>query len=190
MQTSYCNINTGTVAGVNLIAQAIRSVAASAMHLRAGDTDQHAPEISPSGSISVRRACTHEAARVMIAQRSGAIVCMSSGAREGTPWTAYHVGGAAYSAAKSGIHGFIRDAALELAEFEIRINAVAPGPIETERTVKSFEELRKTSEFCPRKLVPMRQISQPRQIADANLCFASDEASYNTGTTSPVAGGR
>src|SRR5262245_24213618 len=104
--------------------------------------------------------CTRAALRMMMAQRSGAIVCMSSGAREGTPWTAHHVGGAAYSAAKAGIHGFIRDAALELAEYGIRINAVAPGPIETERTAKTFEELRATSEFSPHRLVPMRRIGQ------------------------------
>jgi 3-oxoacyl-[acyl-carrier protein] reductase len=134
--------------------------------------------------------CTRAASRMMMRQRSGAIVCMSSGAREGTPWTAHHVGGAAYSAAKAGIHGFIRDAALELAEHGIRINAVAPGPIETERTAKVFEELRDTSDYSPHKLVPMRRIGQPREIADAVLYLASDEASYITGTTLSVAGGR
>jgi 3-oxoacyl-[acyl-carrier protein] reductase len=134
--------------------------------------------------------CTRAASRMMMRQRSGAIVCMSSGAREGTPWTAHHVGGAAYSAAKAGIHGFIRDAALELAEHGIRINAVAPGPIETERTAKMFEELRDTSDYSPHKLVPMRRIGQPREIADAVLYLASDEASYITGTTLSVAGGR
>jgi NAD(P)-dependent dehydrogenase (short-subunit alcohol dehydrogenase family) len=134
--------------------------------------------------------CTRAAARVMIRQGSGAVVCMSSGAREGTPWTAHHSGGAAYSAAKAGIHGFIRDAAMELAEFGIRINAVAPGPIETERTAKTFAELRETSDYSPHKLVPMRRVGQPREIADAVLYLASDEASYVTGTTLSVAGGR
>jgi len=134
--------------------------------------------------------CTRAAVQLMMHQRSGAIVCMSSGAREGTPWTAQHSGGAAYSAAKAGIHGFIRDAAMELAEFGVRINAVAPGPIETERTAKLFEELRETSDYSPHKLVPMRRIGQPREIADAVLYLASDEASYITGTTLSVAGGR
>jgi 3-oxoacyl-[acyl-carrier protein] reductase len=134
--------------------------------------------------------CTRAAARLMIRQGSGAIVCMSSGAREGTPWTANHTGGAAYSAAKAGIHGFIRDAAMELAEYGIRINAVAPGPIETERTAKMFEQLRETSDYSPHKLVPMRRIGQPREIADAVLYLASAEASYITGTTLSVAGGR
>ena len=120
--------------------------------------------------------CTRAALRLMMRQGAGAIVCMSSGAREGTPWTAHHVGGAAYSAAKAGIHGFIRDAAMELAEYGIRINSVAPGPIETERTARMFEELRETSDHSPHRLVPMRRIGQPREIADAVLFLASDEA--------------
>lgn len=134
--------------------------------------------------------CTRAAARLMMVQGTGAIVCMSSGAREGTPWTAQHTGGAAYSAAKAGIHGFIRDAAMELAEHGIRINAVAPGPIATERTAKTFEDLRETSAYSPHILVPMRRIGQPREIADAVLFLASGEASYITGTTLTVAGGR
>jgi NAD(P)-dependent dehydrogenase (short-subunit alcohol dehydrogenase family) len=134
--------------------------------------------------------CTRAAARVMIAQRSGAIVCMSSGAREGTPWTAHHAGGSAYSAAKAGIHGFIRDAAMELGEYNVRINAVAPGPIDTERTAASFETMREPPEFSPYKLVPLRRIGKPNDIADAVLYLASDEAGYVTGTTLAVAGGR
>jgi len=134
--------------------------------------------------------CTRTAARVMMQQREGRIVCMSSGSRRGTPWTAHHVGGAAYSAAKAGIHGFIRDVALELAEHGIRINAVAPGPIETERTQAMFEDLRATSEYSPHRLVPMRRIGMPAEIADAVLFLASDESSYITGVTLDVAGGR
>lgn len=133
--------------------------------------------------------CTRAAVRLMMKQRAGAIVCMSSGAREGTPWTAHHTGGAAYSAAKAGIHGFIRDAAFELAEHGVRINAVAPGPITTERTTAAFEEMR-TSDFSPYKFTPMRRIGKPREIADAVLYLASDEASYVTGTTLNVTGGR
>jgi len=133
--------------------------------------------------------CTRAAVRLMMKRRSGAIVCMSSGAREGTPWTAHHTGGAAYSAAKAGIHGFIRDAAFELAEHGIRINAVAPGPITTERTAAAFEEMR-DSDFSPYKFTPMRRIGEPREIADAVLYLASDEASYITGTTLNVTGGR
>jgi NAD(P)-dependent dehydrogenase (short-subunit alcohol dehydrogenase family) len=134
--------------------------------------------------------CTRAASKLMIPQRAGSIVCLSSGAREGTPWTAHHTGGAAYSTAKAGIHGFIRAAALELGEHNVRINAVAPGPIDTERTAGAFEKMREPPEFSPYTLVPMRRIGQPREIADAVLYLASDEASYVTGTTLNVAGGR
>jgi len=134
--------------------------------------------------------CTRAAARWMMGQRDGRIVCMSSGSRRGTPWTAHHEGAAAYSTAKAGIHGFIRDVALELAEYGIRINAVAPGPIETERTKATFEELRATSDYSPHRLVPMRRIGTPAEIADAVLYLASDESSYITGVTLDVAGGR
>jgi len=77
--------------------------------------------------------CTRAAVPHMIRQKYGRIVCMSSGAREGTPWTAYYQGGSAYSAAKAGVHGVVRDVALELAGHKINVNAVAPGPIDTER---------------------------------------------------------
>ena len=77
---------------------------------------------------------TRAAVPYMMKRRQGRIICLSSGAREGTPWTAYYQGGAAYSMAKAGVHGFIRDVALELAEYNITVNAVAPGPIDTERT--------------------------------------------------------
>jgi 3-oxoacyl-[acyl-carrier protein] reductase len=133
--------------------------------------------------------CTRAACKLMMKQRAGAIVCLSSGAREGTPWTAAHTGGAAYATSKAGIHGFIRDAAFELAEHGIRINAVAPGPIDTERTGSSFEEMR-DKDYSPYKLVPMGRIGKPREVADAILFLASDEASYITGSTLNVAGGR
>ena len=60
--------------------------------------------------------CTRYAAPHMIKRRQGRIVCLSSGSREGTPWTALSTGGAAYSACKAGVHGFVRDVAIELAE--------------------------------------------------------------------------
>jgi 3-oxoacyl-[acyl-carrier protein] reductase len=134
--------------------------------------------------------CTRAAAPHMMKQRYGRIVCLSSGAREGTPWTAYYAGGSAYSAAKAGIHGFIRDVALELAEYGVTVNAVAPGPIDTERTGPNLKELDRTVEYSPSRMTPMRRLGTAREIAHAVLFLASDEASYITGVTLPVTGGR
>ena len=134
--------------------------------------------------------CTRAAAPHMMRQRYGRIVCMSSGAREGTPWTAYYQGGAAYSASKAGVHGFVRDVALELAEHGVNVNAVAPGPIDTERAGPSLRRLDATVEFSPSRMTPLHRIGEPIEVAHAVLFLASEEASYITGHTLAVAGGR
>ena len=134
--------------------------------------------------------CTRAAVAHMIRERYGKIVCISSGAREGTPWTAYYAGGAAYSTAKAGVHGFIRDVALELAQYGINVNAVAPGPIDTERTGAELKRLDETVEYSPSKMTPLGRLGLPIEVANAVLFLASDEASYITGHTLPVTGGR
>jgi NAD(P)-dependent dehydrogenase (short-subunit alcohol dehydrogenase family) len=134
--------------------------------------------------------CTRAAAPHMMRRRYGRIVCLSSGAREGTPWTAYYQGGAAYSAAKAGVHGFIRDVALELAEHGITVNAVAPGPIDTERVGANLRRLNETVEYSPNRMTPLRRLGRPAEVADAVLFLASDEATYITGHTLSVTGGR
>lgn len=134
--------------------------------------------------------CTRAAAPHMMRQRYGRIVCLSSGAREGTPWTAYYGGGAAYSASKAAVHGFIRDVALELAEHGVNVNAVAPGPIDTERAGPGLRKLDETVEFSPSRMTPLHRLGQPIEVAHAVLFLCSDEASYVTGHTLAVAGGR
>jgi NAD(P)-dependent dehydrogenase (short-subunit alcohol dehydrogenase family) len=134
--------------------------------------------------------CTRAAVPHMIRGGYGRIVCMSSGAREGTPWTAYYAGGAAYSAAKAGVHGFVRDVALELAEHAITVNAVAPGPIDTERFGPGLKELNATVEYSPDRMTPLRRLGLPAEVAHAVLFLASEESSYVTGHTLAVTGGR
>ena len=134
--------------------------------------------------------CTRYAAPHMMDRRSGRIICLSSGAREGTPWTAYYHGGAAYSAAKAGVHGFIRDVALELAGYDITVNAVAPGPIDTERVGPALRQLNETVDFSPNRMTPLGRLGRPAEVADAVLFLASEEASYITGHTLAVTGGR
>jgi 3-oxoacyl-[acyl-carrier protein] reductase len=134
--------------------------------------------------------CTRYAVPHMMQQRAGKIVCISSGAREGTPWTAYYQGGSAYSAAKAGVHGFIRDVALELAEYGINVNAVAPGPIDTERTGENLRHLNETVDYSPNRMTPLGRLGQPVEVANAVLFLVSDEAAYITGHTMAVTGGR
>jgi 3-oxoacyl-[acyl-carrier protein] reductase len=134
--------------------------------------------------------CTRYAVPHMMRQRYGKIVCISSGAREGTPWTAYYQGGSAYSAAKAGVHGFVRDVALELAEYGINVNAVAPGPIDTERAGPNLQHLNATVEYSPNRMTPLRRLGQPMEVANAVLFLASNEAAYITGHTLSVTGGR
>jgi 3-oxoacyl-[acyl-carrier protein] reductase len=134
--------------------------------------------------------CTRAAVPHMIRQKYGRIICMSSGAREGTPWTAYYQGGSAYSAAKAGVHGFVRDVALELAEHKVNVNAVAPGPIDTERFGPGLKRMNETVEYSPNHMTPLHRLGEPFEVAHAVLFLASEEASYVTGHTLAVTGGR
>jgi 3-oxoacyl-[acyl-carrier protein] reductase len=133
--------------------------------------------------------CAREASAHMRERRSGRIVNLSSGSREGTPWMAYYSGNSAYAAAKAAIHGFTRNVALELAEYGVSVNAVAPGPIETERTGPGFRAIEHL-EYGPIRATPLRRIGIPADVANAVLYLASDEANYITGVTLAVAGGR
>jgi NAD(P)-dependent dehydrogenase (short-subunit alcohol dehydrogenase family) len=133
--------------------------------------------------------CTRAVAPHMIERRAGRIVCTSSGARNGAPWLADR-GGAPYSTAKAGLHGFVRDMAYELGPYGVCINAMAPGAIETKRTAAYFAELEKTFVENPQRLTPLRRLGTPREMANVALFLASDEASYVTGITLMANGGR
>ncbi|MEL0110423.1 MAG: SDR family NAD(P)-dependent oxidoreductase, partial [Rickettsiales bacterium] len=134
--------------------------------------------------------CTRAAVPHMMRRKRGKIICLSSGAREGTPWTAYYQGGSAYSACKAGVHGFMRDLALELAEFNINVNCVAPGPIDTEKAGANLRKMNETVDFSPNRMTPLGRLGLPVEVANAVLFLASDEASYVSGHTLAVAGGR
>jgi 3-oxoacyl-[acyl-carrier protein] reductase len=92
-----------------------------------------------------------------------------------------------YSATKSGINGFIRSAALEFSGYGITVNGVEPGNILTEAIqeqrgaafIKNMEDA-----------IPLGRLGTPRDVANAFLFLASDDASYITGTTIIVDGGQ
>jgi len=125
--------------------------------------------------------CSRPVARLMIEQRSGHIVNVSSN---------YGVTGSAprvhYSAAKAGIIGFTKALALELGPYGITVNAVAPGPTATERVRGKYS----AEEWAERaRGIPLGRTGEPEDIADAVLFLASDRARYITGQTLHVNGG-
>ncbi|MDB5853707.1 MAG: 3-oxoacyl-[acyl-carrier protein] reductase [Herminiimonas sp.] len=119
---------------------------------------------------------------LMIEQQWGRIVNISSRAYLGNP------GQANYAAAKAGILGLTRALAIEEGRYNITVNAVAPGFIETE-AVKSLGHFEKIREAAI-KMAPLRRTGQPEDIADAVAFLASECAAFITGETLHVTGGR
>lgn len=113
-------------------------------------------------------------------QRYGKIVNISSRAFLGNK------GQANYSASKAGILGLTRVAALELAPFNVNVNAVAPGLIDT----PLIRGLRPDVQEQLIKAQPTPRIGTPRDVANAVLFLVSDEASYITGQVLMVDGGK
>jgi NAD(P)-dependent dehydrogenase (short-subunit alcohol dehydrogenase family) len=119
--------------------------------------------------------------------RGGAIV------HTGSLWAIQAIGAtpsSAYSAANAGVHALVRNLAIELAHDNIRINAVAPAVVETPvyGTFLSPEEVK---QILPtfNGFHPLGRNGQPEDVAEAVLFFASDQASWITGTVLPVDGG-
>lgn len=119
----------------------------------------------------------------MKAQRYGRMVFTSSvtGPRVSSP------GHGHYSASKAGINGFIKAAAIEFAAHNITVNGVEPGNIMTEG-VKEH----RSAEFIAsmEAMIPLGRLGTPRDVANAVLYLASDEAEYITGTTIVIDGGQ
>lgn len=117
--------------------------------------------------------CTKAVLPKMIEQKSGSIINISSIAGSVVGYSnLVH-----YSASKAGMLGFTRAAALELAQYGIRVNAIAPGAVETPGTKALGEEPLKQIE----QTIPLRRIGQPEDIANLVVFLASDESSYITG---------
>jgi NAD(P)-dependent dehydrogenase (short-subunit alcohol dehydrogenase family) len=117
-------------------------------------------------------------------QGSGAIVnCSSLGGL---------VGGAErgiYHAAKHGVLGFTKSAALEYGAKGIRVNAVCPGLIQTPMSDRMVAEGQGDALKAMEKMIPMARVGRPEEIANAVLWLCSDAASYVTGQSISVDGG-
>lgn len=130
---------------------------------------------------------TAQAAAKVMKETGGAIV------QTGSMWAIQAIGAtpsAAYSAADAGVHAMVRNLAIELAPYKIRINAVAPAVVETPvyNTFMSDEQVAKTLPTF-NAFHPLGRNGQPKDVADAILFLLSDEASWITGTVLPVDGG-
>jgi glucose 1-dehydrogenase len=117
-----------------------------------------------------------------VSRARGKIICMSS-VHEVIPWSG-HVN---YAASKGGIHLMMMSLAQEVAPQRIRVNAIAPGAIRTPINRPAWETPEALAKLLT--LIPYGRIGEPRDVANAALWLASDDADYVTGTTLFVDGG-
>lgn len=125
---------------------------------------------------------SQQAALMMKTQGGGSIVNTSSinGVRPGP-------GQGIYSVTKAAVISMTQAFAKECAPWKVRVNAVLPGLTETRFAAALLENERMLNMILP--LIPLGRVAQPEEIAPAILFFASDAASYVTGTCLPVDGG-
>ena len=121
--------------------------------------------------------------RVMLPRRQGSIVNVSS-----TFGRAGGAGASVYVASKHAVEGLTKAAALEVAESGVRVNVVAPGPIETGMLNRFTGNEEKKAALVSR--VPVKRIGLPEEIAQAIVFVASDKASFITGASIAVDGGK
>ncbi|MGA1862377.1 3-oxoacyl-[acyl-carrier-protein] reductase [Deferribacter thermophilus] len=133
-------------------------------------------EVNVKGAFN----CIKAVARGMMKKRYGKIINISS-----VVGFTGNVGQANYVVTKSGLVGLTKTVALELASRGVRVNAVAPGFIETEMTDKLPDEVK--NEMLNR--IPLGYFGKPEDVANVVAFLASPESDYITGTTIHVNGG-
>ncbi len=133
-------------------------------------------EVNLTGAFNLMRA----AARPMMKQKGGVVVNLTSVVGE-----MGNAGQAAYAATKAGLIGLTKSVARELASRNIRVNAVAPGYIDTDMTAALPEAARRKM----MELIPLARLGTPQDVADCVAWLASDQAAYVTGEVVRVNGG-
>ncbi|MGZ3676207.1 MAG: SDR family oxidoreductase [Ktedonobacterales bacterium] len=130
--------------------------------------------------------CARAAQKVMVPRKYGRIVSLSSTSALGNR------GQVNYSAAKAGLQGLTRTLAIELGQFGITSNAVAPGFIDTDMTRATAERMGITPEqfqTAVSQQIPLRRVGKPEEVANVIAFLASEDASYVSGQVIYVAGG-
>ena len=124
--------------------------------------------------------CIRFAARPMIRQKSGCIINMAS-----VVGVAGNAGQANYAASKAGVIGLTKTAARELASRGIRVNAIAPGFIETDMTEVLSDKVKEASV----SQIPLGHFGKPEDVANLAAFLASEAAAYITGQVIHCDGG-
>jgi 3-oxoacyl-[acyl-carrier protein] reductase len=130
--------------------------------------------------------CARAAQKQMVDQKYGKMVFLSSTSALGNR------GQANYSAAKAGLQGMARTLAIELGAFNVNVNTVAPGFVETRMTRATAERMGVDYEafkLGAASQIPLRRVGQPEDIANVIAFLCSDESSFVSGQTIYVRGG-
>ena len=147
------------------------------LHKMTDDEWQSVVDVNLTGLFRTIRAVSES-----MMQHGGAIVNVSSLAgRRGS------IGQINYAAAKAGVIGLTMSAALELARYGVRVNAVAPGVVETDMTRTILTDDRFREKYL--REIPLQRIGTPDDIAEAVLYLVSTRASFITGQVLSVDGG-
>ncbi|MFJ5772139.1 SDR family NAD(P)-dependent oxidoreductase [Psychrobacillus sp. NPDC093180] len=126
--------------------------------------------------------CSQEAARIMDEQGGGSIIHMSS-----TTSVLAEANAVQYGASKGAVAAMTRHMALDLGDRNIRVNAIAPGTIQTNLTGSRLQDEEVVAKEAD--LTMLKRIGQPSDIVGATIFLASDESSFITGTQIFVDGG-
>jgi glucose 1-dehydrogenase len=127
--------------------------------------------------------CAQAAGRVMRDAKTGGSIVNISSIHEDVPFPGF----TPYCAAKGGMRMLMRNAAVELAQYGIRVNNIAPGAIAT--PINQATETDPEKVAILHRIIPLGRMGKPEEVAEVALFLASDASSYVTGSTYYVDGG-